>query len=729
MKNQKHDNHQHHMDHSHMDHMDHSTMNHDQMSHMDHSKHAHHDHMEMDHSNMSHHDHMHVDHSHMGHEGMDHSMHGHGMGHMGNLKQKLIISLILAIPVVFLSPMMDMPLFFQFEFPGSQWLVLILSTILYFYGGAPFLLGAKDEIKHKSPAMMTLIAMGISVAYFYSLYSFVANEFFHQHTMNFFFELATLIVIMIAGHWIEMNATMQANNALDNLSKLLPEKAQLVDENGHAHEVLLSEVKENQTVMIKAGETIPADGVITKGTTQVNEFLVTGESKAVAKAAGETVIGGSTNEDGTILVQVTGIGDSGYLSKIKQLVMDAQQNKSKVETLADKVAGWLFYAAVTVGLIAFITWLFFGTVSNAFLVLVTVLVIACPHALGLAIPLVTARFTSLSAVNGLLIKNRDVIELTSQIDYIALDKTGTLTDGKFEVAHFESLSQNVSKEDALAIAAALESQSSHPVAKSIVKFAEDHHIHVPAPTEVSAIKGVGLSGTVADKDYKIVSKAYLEQQNLVVDADQYQQLASQGLSVSYLVDDHQVLAVVAAGDKIKPEAQSFIENLKAQNIVPVMLTGDNALTAQKVADQLGISEVHAQLLPQDKLHYIHQLHQNNHRVMMIGDGINDAPTLAAADIGVAIGSGTDVAIDAADVVLTSQSLDKVLALFDLTKLTKRKMVENLWWGAGYNILALPLAAGVLAPFGFMLNPAVGAILMSLSTVIVAINAMTLKFKA
>ncbi|KRN04500.1 copper-translocating P-type ATPase [Holzapfeliella floricola] len=690
-------------------------------------------HESMDHSQMSHHNHMHMDHSHMSHEHgeMDHSMHGHGhgMGHMGNMKQKLWLSLLLAIPVILMSPMMDLPLFFQFEFPGSQWLVAILSTVLYFYGGSPFLLGAKDEIKSKSPAMMTLIAMGISVAYFYSLYSVFANQFFHQHTMNFFFELATLIVIMIAGHWIEMNATMQANNALDNLSKLLPEKAQLVDEHGHAHDVLLSEVKENQTLMIKAGETIPADGVITKGTTQVNEFLVTGESKAVAKEAGETVIGGSTNEDGTIFVQVTGVGNSGYLSKIKQLVMDAQQNKSKVETLADKVAGWLFYAAILVGLVAFVSWLFFGTVSNAVLVLVTVLVIACPHALGLAIPLVTARFTSLSAVNGLLIKNRDVIELTSQIDYIALDKTGTLTDGKFEVAHFESLSDDITKESALAIASALESQSSHPVAKSIVKFATDQQIHFDAPEEVSAIKGVGLSGIVSGKTYQIVSKSYLDQHNLSVDAGSYQNLAAQGLTVSYLIADHEVLAVVATGDKIKPEAKSFIEKLKAQNITPVMLTGDNALTAQKVADQLGITEVQAQLLPQDKLDYIHQLHHKGHRVMMIGDGINDAPTLAASDIGVAIGSGTDVAIDAADVVLTSQSLDKVLALFELTKLTKRKMMENLWWGAGYNILALPLAAGILAPIGFMLNPAVGAILMSLSTIIVAINAMTLKFKA
>ncbi|MCF1584898.1 copper-translocating P-type ATPase [Tetragenococcus koreensis] len=669
----------------------------------------------MDHSSMEH------DHQHGGHSGMDHSM------HMGNLKPKFFISLILTIPIILMSPMMGLDLPFQFQFPGSEWVVLILATILFFYGGMPFLQGAKMELSSKEPAMMTLISLGITVAYIYSLYAFVMNHFVPQadHVMDFFWELATLIVIMLLGHWVEMNAVSNAGNALEQMAQLLPNTAHIVDENGDTKDISLQEVQEGQHVLIKAGEKIPTDGTVLKGSTSVNEAMVTGEAKDVEKEQKDKVIGGSVNGSGTITVEVTGTGESGYLSQVMTLVENAQNEKSRAESLSDKVAKWLFYIALTAGILAFIGWLIASDLSTAFERMVTVLIIACPHALGLAIPLVIARSTSLGAKNGLLLQNRQALETAKKVDVILMDKTGTLTEGNFAVNDYRSFNEDYNAEQVLSYISALEQNSSHPLAVGILNKAEELSLDIPEASDVDNLPGVGLEGTVEGKDIKIASVSYLNKQSISYDQELFDKLSSKGNSVSFLLIDEKNIGLVAQGDQIKPAAKSMIQSLKDQNIEPVMLTGDNKQVAQSVAKELGITDIHAELMPEDKEEIVKDYRDNDQVVMMVGDGVNDAPSLARADIGVAIGAGTDVAIDSADVILVKSDPSDILHFLTLAKRTQRKMVQNLWWGAGYNIIAIPLAAGVLAPIGIILSPAVGAILMSLSTIIVAINAMLL----
>ncbi|MDN6590128.1 MAG: copper-translocating P-type ATPase [Lactobacillus sp.] len=669
----------------------------------------------MDHSSMEH------DHQHGGHSGMDHSM------HMGNLKPKFFISLILTIPIILMSPMMGLDLPFQFQFPGSEWVVLILATILFFYGGMPFLQGAKMELSSKEPAMMTLISLGITVAYIYSLYAFVMNHFVPQadHVMDFFWELATLIVIMLLGHWVEMNAVSNAGNALEQMAQLLPNTAHIVDENGDTKDISLQEVQEGQHVLIKAGEKIPTDGTVLKGSTSVNEAMVTGEAKDVEKEQKDKVIGGSVNGSGTITVEVTGTGESGYLSQVMSLVENAQNEKSRAESLSDKVAKWLFYIALTAGILAFIGWLIASDLSTAFERMVTVLIIACPHALGLAIPLVIARSTSLGAKNGLLLQNRQALETAKKVDVILMDKTGTLTEGNFAVNDYRSFNEDYNAEQVLSYISALEQNSSHPLAVGILNKAEELSLDIPEASDVDNLPGVGLEGTVEGKDIKIASVSYLNKQSISYDQELFDKLSSKGNSVSFLLIDEKNIGLVAQGDQIKPAAKSMIQSLKDQNIEPVMLTGDNKQVAQSVAKELGITDIHAELMPEDKEEIVKDYRDNDQVVMMVGDGVNDAPSLARADIGVAIGAGTDVAIDSADVILVKSDPSDILHFLTLAKRTQRKMVQNLWWGAGYNIIAIPLAAGVLAPIGIILSPAVGAILMSLSTIIVAINAMLL----
>ncbi|MDR1699381.1 MAG: copper-translocating P-type ATPase [Prevotellaceae bacterium] len=654
------------------------------------------------------------------------------MAHMGNLKQKFWVSLIITIPIVMLSSMMGLKLPFQFSFPGSDWVVLILASFLFFYGGMPFLQGAKMELKDKNPAMMTLISMGITVAYIYSLYAFISNHFFPAaagHRMDFFWELATLIVIMLLGHRIEMRAVGNAGNALQKMAELLPGSAHLVGEAGSTTDVPLQQVQTGSQVIVKAGEKIPADGKIISGQTTVNESMVTGEAKGVNKTVGDRVIGGSVNGSGTITVEVTGTGKSGFLAQVMKLVSEARQEKSRSETLSDKVAKALFYVAVSVGIIAFIVWFVLTKDLNVALErLVTVLVIACPHALGLAIPLVIARSTSLGAKNGLLIRNRVALEKAKKIAVVAMDKTGTLTEGNFRVSVMESLSEKWSDEQVLSIMAAMESNSNHPLAIGIMEEARKRNIVHPVAENVNVMNGTGLSGTVEGKETKIVNAAYLDNNNLPYDRDKFNDLARKGNSVSYLVVDNNVAGVVAQGDEIKPEARETVKGLKQMNIDPVMLTGDNEEYARSVASLVDISDIHASLLPEDKEKVVASCRKEGKPVMMVGDGVNDAPALAKADIGVAIGAGTDVAIDSADVVLVKSNPSDILHFFSLARNTTRKMLQNLWWGAGYNIIAIPLAAGVLAPLGIILSPAVGAILMSISTVVVAINAMTLKMK-
>ncbi|MCK8635752.1 copper-translocating P-type ATPase [Apilactobacillus kunkeei] len=705
------------MDHEHMHH-DMSHMDHD-MNHMDHS-HMGHDMGNMNMSGMG----CGMD---MGHGGMDHG--GMGHMHMGNLKLKFWISLILTIPIIIMSPMMGMKMPFQVTFPGSDFVVLVLGTILFIYGGYPFFTSCISEMKSKKPGMMSLITMGISVAYVYSVYAVIANDILKvtPKVNDFFWELSTLIVIMLLGHWIEMNSVMNAGSALNKLAELLPDNAHLFQSDGQTKDVSVHELSEGQTILIKSGEKVPADGTIIDGSTALNESLITGESRDVQKDVDDSVIGGSINGSGTIKVKITGTGESGYLSKVMNMVSEAQSSKSEAEDLANKVAGYLFYAALIVALIAFVTWSILDGVSYAIPITVSVLIIACPHALGLAIPLIISRMTSISATHGLLIRNKTALEGIKQIRYALMDKTGTLTQGDFKVNAYDSLDSNIDKKDVIKIAAAIEASSSHPLAQGIVQAFKDLNEAPLQAESVEEIAGSGIKGTVDGKEYQVVSSSYLDKNVIDYDQKTADKYLQQGNSLSYVVENGHVVGYIAEGDSIKPGAKDMIDFLNGQNIIPVMLTGDNQQAADKVASILGIKEVNAQLVPEDKQKLVTK-YQEKGKVMFIGDGVNDAPSLTKADLGVAIGSGTDVAIESADVVLVNSDPADVINLVKLAKHARTKMIQNLWWGAGYNIIALPLAAGALSSIGIIIGPMLGAVIMSLSTVIVAINAMTLKIK-
>lgn len=667
--------------------------------------------------------------SHTEHEG--HAGHAGHMAHMGNLGRKFWISLALAIPIVVLSPMMGMRLPFQISFPGSDWIVAALASLLFFYGGAPFFAGARAELKDRRPAMMTLISMGIAVSYIYSLYAFAANRFLHvtAHKMDFFWELSTLIVIMLLGHWLEMKAVGNAGNALRKMAGLLPVNARVSNPDGSVSDIPLQRLEQGQLIIVRAGEKMPADGEIVSGETTVDESMITGEAKRVAKQPGDKVTGGSVNGDGSITVTVTGTGETGYLARVMKLVQQAQKDKSRSETRADKVARALFYVALFAGLAAFAVWIVVtGDINAALLRLVTVLIIACPHALGLAIPLVVARSTSLAARNGLLIRSRKALEKANKITVVAMDKTGTLTEGDFSVSAVAGMSDKWDGDAIIKIMAAIEIHSNHPLAAGILNEARRRDITLPEALNVQTIRGAGLSGRVGGDEIKVVSGPWLDANMLPYDSERVAKLSRKGDSISYLVVNGVIAGFVAQGDKIKPEARETVEKLKKQHIEPVMLTGDNESSAFGVAREIGIGDVHAGLLPEDKERIVAAFESSGKRVMMVGDGVNDAPALARADIGAAIGAGTDVAIDSADVVLVKSDPLDIIHFLSLARKTTRKMTENLWWGAGYNIIAIPLAAGVLAPAGILLSPAAGAVLMSASTVIVAVNALALKMK-
>ena len=654
--------------------------------------------------------------------GHDMMMHGGHMMHMGNLKKKFWVSVILSLPIIFLSPAMGVHLPFQFSFPGSEWVVVIFATVLYFYGGEPFLSGAYYEIKDKKPEMMTLISLGITTAYIYSLYAFVKNDLLNSkvHVMDFFWELATLILIMLLGHWIEMTSVMNANSSVHDLAKLLPDKVH-VQSGDQVKDTAINDVQKDAVILVKAGESIPLDGVIITGSSQVNESLVTGESREITRKKGDKVIGGSINGSGTLTVKVTNSANSGFLANVNKLVESSQMNKSKLQNLADRVSSWLFYAALIFGIIALIVWTSLRGIAGGLERMVTVLVIACPHALGLAIPLVNAKSTSIGAKNGLLIRNRNVISVSSKINYLLLDKTGTLTEGKFQVRKCDSLNKSYSADEVIKLIASLEQDSNHPIAQSILQFAKEKNIELYPLSNSKTLDGKGVAGTLNSKDYQLVNEKTAR--SIV---NNFPQVDALNYTSSYLIAGNELLGYVAVGDEIKTNAAELIKQIKALNITPVMLTGDNENVAQNIAQKLGITEVHSGLMPQDKQKIVAELQDKGQKVMMVGDGINDAPSLAKADIGVAIGAGTDVAVDSADVVLVNSEPLDIISFLKLAQHTQRKTVQNLWWGAGYNIVALPLAAGVLAPWGILLSPAVGAILMSLSTVIVAINAETLK---
>ncbi|WP_338211920.1 copper-translocating P-type ATPase [Lactobacillus juensis] len=654
--------------------------------------------------------------------GQDMMMHGGHMMHMRNLKKKFWVSVVLSLPIIFLSPAMGVHLPFQFSFSGSEWVVALFATILYFYGGQPFLSGAYYEIKAKKPEMMTLISLGITTAYIYSLYAFIKNDLLNSkvHVMDFFWELATLILIMLLGHLIEMNSVMNANSSVHDLAKLLPDKVH-VQHNGQTMDMAINDVQKDAVILVKAGESIPLDGVILNGSSQVNESLVTGESREVTRQKDDKVIGGSINGSGTLTVKVTNSANSGFLASVNKLVQSSQMNKSKLQNLADRVSSWLFYAALIFGIIALLVWTSLRGIAGGLERMVTVLVIACPHALGLAIPLVNAKSTSIGAQNGLLIRNRNVISISSKINYLLLDKTGTLTQGKFQVRKYNTLSKSYNADEVIKLIASLEQDSNHPIAQSILQFTKEKKIELYALSDSKTLAGKGVSGTINGQEYQLVNEKTARE---IV--KNFPQVDSLNYTSSYLIKDNELLGYVAVGDEIKKNAASLIKQIKALNITPVMLTGDNEKVAQNIAQKLGITEVHSGLMPADKQKIVATLQNQGNKVMMVGDGINDAPSLAKADIGVAIGAGTDVAVDSADVILVNSEPLDIISFLKLAQHTQRKTVQNLWWGAGYNIVALPLAAGILAPVGILLSPAVGAILMSFSTIIVAINAETLK---
>ena len=659
------------------------------------------------------------------HDNMMHGgsmMQGGSMMHMGNLRQKFWLSLILAVPILFLSPAMGIHLPFQFQFPGSDFVVVIFATALFFYGGAPFLKGAQAELKQRRPEMMTLISLGITVSYVYSLYAFLVNNIFHSETMvmDFFWELATLILIMLLGHWLEMKTLMQAQSSVSDLASLLPDKVHL-QQDGKIKDVALNQVATGAHFEVRSGEAIPLDGKVITGQSSVNESLVTGESQAVSKKSGDQVIGGSINGEQTLIVEATQTVKTGFLANVEHLVQESQNNKSQLQSLADKVAGWLFYAALIIGVIALIVWASLIDFATGLQRMVTVLVIACPHALGLAIPLVNARSTTLSSQNGLLIRHRQVIDTSSKIDYVLLDKTGTLTEGKFQVRECRSVNSQLSDQKILQIIAALEAHSNHPIAKSVQEYWQKRDLSPLTAEKVTTIAGQGLKGQVAGKEYQLLNAKAVQEQGLKLP-----KIQDSTLTTSYLITDAQVQGYLSIGDQVKDGAAELIAQLKQHNITPMMLTGDNQAVAAKLAQQLKITEFKADLLPKDKQTEILKLQAAGHQVMMVGDGINDAPSLAQANIGVAIGAGTDVAIDSADVVLVNSNPLDILKFLNLAQNTHRKTIQNLWWGAGYNIIALPLASGLFAFAGIVLSPAVGAILMSLSTVVVAINALLLK---
>ncbi|WP_379167220.1 copper-translocating P-type ATPase [Paenibacillus roseus] len=639
-----------------------------------------------------------------------------------DFKKRFYISLVVTIPILLLSPMIQMFLNVDWRFSGDMWILFALSSFVFFYGGWPFLKGAVDELKEKLPGMMTLISLAIVVAYLYSSGSTIGLT-----ENDFFWELATLVVIMLLGHWIEMRSVMGASKALEELAKLMPSIAHLIDDNGNIQEIGVAELQQGQKVLVKPGEKIPIDGEIIEGKSTIDESMLTGESVPVEKGKGDPAIGGSINGEGSLTILVKKTGKNTYLSQVINLVREAQASKSKAQDLANNTAKWLFYGALAAGLITFIVWISLGyPVSFAIERAVTVLIIACPHALGLAIPLVIAVSTSIAAKKGLLIRNRTAFEGARNIEAIVFDKTGTLTKGEFGVTNVYA-EASYTEEEVLSYAAAVEVLSQHPLAQGIVSKVKDEGIPLKKVVDFESMTGKGLRGTVEGKEVMVVSPGYVNEQKLSYHLDSFNTWSDEGKTVVFTLIDGQLAGMIALADIVRDTAKEAVNELKALGIKSIMLTGDNKKVAQYVGKQLGLAEIFAEVLPHEKSEKIEHVQlKEGLRTAMTGDGVNDAPALAKADLGIAVGAGTDVAIETADIVLVKSDPKDVLNIIQLSRATYRKMVQNLWWAAGYNIVAIPLAAGALYAFGIILSPAVGAVLMSLSTVIVAINAKLLK---
>ncbi|HMR40269.1 MAG TPA: copper-translocating P-type ATPase [Ignavibacteria bacterium] len=666
-------------------------------------------------------DHTKTDHSDHGAAPMGKAGHDHHKMMIEDFKKRFWVCLILTIPVLVFSPMIQGFLGYTLLLPGNQYVLLALSTIIYFRGGLPFLKGFFSEMKKSEPGMMTLIAMAISVAYFYSV-----ATVFGLPGMDFFWELATLIVIMLLGHWLEMKSVLGASNALQLLVSMMPAEAHLVNADGKVEDVKLEVLKMNDVILIKPGEKVPADGIITEGNSYLNEAMLTGESKPVKKEKGDKVIGGSINGNGSLKVKVEHTGKDSYLNKVITMVEEAQKTKSKMQNLSDRAAKWLTYIALTVGFVTLAVWLVMGfPFVFALERMVTVMVITCPHALGLAIPLVVAISTAVSARNGLLIRNRTAFEESRKITTVLFDKTGTLTKGDFGVTRIVSLQNDLKENELLRLSAALEQNSEHPIAVGIVQKAKEKNITIPKPDNFNSLTGKGVEAEVEGRKIKVVSPGYLKEKNLTVAEDPE---GSGSETVVYLIIDDKPAGYIALSDEVRPESAGAIKVLKENNIKVLMATGDNDRVAGAVSGSLGLDGYFAEVLPHEKVKIVKDLQSKGEFVAMTGDGINDAPALAQANVGIAIGSGTDVAAETADIILVNSNPEDIANLILFGKATYSKMIQNLFWATGYNAVSIPLAAGVLYSSGIVLGPAAGAVLMSLSTIIVALNAQLLKFK-
>lgn len=677
------------------------------------------DHSKMDHSKM---DMSKKDHSKMDHDSIPMGKEGHDHHQMmiADFKKRFWVTLVLTIPILVFSPMIQTFFGYEFLLPGNSYVLFGLGTIVYFYGGWPFLKGFWSEIKSGSPGMMTLISMAISVAYFYS-----SATVFGLKGVDFFWELATLIAVMLIGHWIEMKSVLGASKALQLLVSMMPAEAHRVTGN-NVEDIKLEDLLKDDVILVKPGEKVPADGIIIKGSSYLNESMLTGESKPVKKDEQDKVIGGSVNGNGSLKVKVEHTGKDSYLNKVITMVEEAQKTKSKMQNLSDKAAKWLTYIALLIGFGTLAVWLLLGfPFVFALERMVTVMVIACPHALGLAIPLVVAISTAVSAQNGLLIRNRTAFEESRKISVLLFDKTGTLTKGDFGVTRIESVDKSFSKEEILRLSSALEQSSEHPIAVGILKKVKEDNIAIPTLQNFKAITGKGVEANVEGKDIKVVSPGFLKNEKINIPEDAFSDAAE---TVVFVLVDGKLAGYIALADEIRPESAEAIKIFKKNNIKVLMATGDNEQTAKAVSDKLGLDGYFAEVLPDQKVKIVKDLQAKGEFVAMTGDGVNDAPALAQSNVGIAVGSGTDVAAETADIILVNSNPQDIANLILFGKATYNKMVQNLLWATGYNVVAIPLAAGVLYSSGFVLGPAVGAVFMSLSTIIVAVNAQLLKRK-
>lgn len=654
------------------------------------------------------------------HDNHSKTNHDHHAMMVNDFKNRFFFSLVFMIPILLLSPMIQMFMGVDWRFAGDTNILFSLSTILFIYGGKPFLQGAKDELKEISPGMMTLIAFAISVAYIYSAFAV-----FLSIGNDFFWELATLIVIMLLGHWIEMKSVMGASRALDELLKLMPEEAHLIQDNGESESVLVSQLKAGDKILVKPGEKIPIDGIVYDGISEVNEAMITGESVPVEKSDGDEIIGGSINGEGILKFKVDKVGDETFLSQVVKLVREAQESKSKTQRLADTAAKWLFYLALSAGATTFAVWMIMGKdISFAIERAVTVIIISCPHALGLAIPLVTSVSTSIGAKRGLLIRDRSAFENARKINSVVFDKTGTLTEGEFGITEIIAIDR--SEEELLTIAYSVESNSEHPIANGIVNEGKKKNLKLREVRNYQNLSGKGLQANIDDKEIMVVSPGYIKSREIEFDEQHYEELAQQGKTVVFVLENNKLIGYIALTDIVRETAKEAVDTLRLMGIESIMLTGDNQRVASYVGKKLNMDTVIAEVLPQEKSEKIDELIRKGRKVAMTGDGVNDAPSLAKADLGIAIGAGTDVAIETADIILVKSNPLDVVNIIKLSKVTYKKMIQNLIWATGYNVIALPLAAGIFYNQGIVISPALGAGLMSLSTIIVAVNAKLLK---